>query len=99
MQTKNLNREARRIAIAVTLNLNGSPISLYSRKRTAAVAWARMIAMWLIRKRTEANYEEIGQHFNRAHTTARYAFVTVEDRLKTDAHFARLCGNIEESIH
>ena len=47
---------------------------------------ARHVAMWICRELTEASFSEIGEHFNRDHSTTMYAIGRIDGELKTNAH-------------
>jgi chromosomal replication initiator protein len=58
---------------------------MVSRKRTAAIAFARQAAMHLARELTGLSYHEIGEAFGgRDHGTVMHACRTVEKRLRDD---------------
>jgi chromosomal replication initiator protein len=58
---------------------------LLSSERTAAVAWARQLAMYLVREHTDASLPAIGRSFGgRNHTTVMHACRRVAGRLAAD---------------
>ncbi len=59
-------------------------------RRTANIALARQIAMYISRKITKLTYEEIGERFGgKNHATVMYAERIVEDRMKQDEDIKR----------
>ena len=46
---------------------------LFSEKRSKNISHPRQVAMYLIRRHTDMSYPEIGDSFNKDHTTAMYA--------------------------
>jgi chromosomal replication initiator protein len=59
---------------------------IQSRKRTAAIAYARQVGMYLARRVTRLSLEEIGGYFGgRDHSTVLYAIQKITRMLKTDA--------------
>ena len=56
---------------------------LKSKKKTDAIANARHIAIYIIRKLTEKSYKEIGQIFSRDHSTIMSSCDRVETNIKT----------------
>jgi chromosomal replication initiator protein len=59
---------------------------LVSHSRTARVAWARQVAMYLSRELTEESLPAIGREFGgRDHTTILHAWRRTEQRISTDA--------------
>jgi chromosomal replication initiator protein len=58
---------------------------LRSKKRAQNVAYARQIAMYIVREITEYSTTEIGQAFGgRDHTTVMYSCDKIEERMKAD---------------
>lgn len=55
--------------------------------RSATVARARQVAMYLMRIETGASYTRIGRAFNRDHTTAIHAVRETGRRMERDAEF------------
>ncbi len=67
--------------------------SLKSDSRTRALAYPRMLAMYLARKRIRASYSEIGQHFGgRNHSTVISAEKKVETWLQAEQKSSLLPG-------
>jgi chromosomal replication initiator protein len=59
---------------------------IQSRKRTAAIAYARQVGMFLARRVTRLSLEEIGGYFGgRDHSTVLYAIQKITRMVKTDA--------------
>lgn len=59
---------------------------IQSRKRTAAIAYARQVGMYLARRVTRLSLEEIGGYFGgRDHSTVLYAIQKITRMIKTDA--------------
>ncbi len=59
---------------------------LQSRRRTAAIAYARQVGMYLARRVTRLSLEEIGGFFGgRDHSTVLYAIQKIEKLVKSDA--------------
>jgi len=66
-----------------------STADIYGARRTARVARARHIAMWLVRKCTDLSLMEIGEHFGgRDHGTVMHACRNVDAWIQQDAEFA-----------
>ncbi len=69
------------------------PEALRSDSRTRALAYPRMLAMYLARKHTGAAYTEIGRHFgDRNHSTVISADKKVQGWLRDEQHNALLPG-------
>jgi chromosomal replication initiator protein len=74
------------------------PSALQSKARDQRTAFARHLSMYLCRKVTGAPFESIGQHFNRDHSTAVYAFNRIQRRMTSDAAFRSCIEKIEARI-
>jgi chromosomal replication initiation ATPase DnaA len=71
---------------------------LQSRSREQRVAFARQLAMYLCRKITGAPFENIGEHFNRDHSTVIHAYQLIERRMACDAAFRLFIMKLEGRI-
>ena len=58
--------------------------ALRSQSRSAGVAWARQVAMYLSRELTEETLPAIGRAFGRNHTTVMHACKRTADRIAVD---------------
>ena len=68
-------------------------------KRTRGVVVPRMLAMYLVRKHTDASYPEIGRAFGgRDHSTAINACRRIGWQLKTDDRLAASLQSIEQAL-
>jgi chromosomal replication initiator protein len=74
------------------------PSELRSRRRTQKVAVPRQLAMYLCRRLTRASYPQIGELFDRDHSTVMHATDATERRRKTDAVFHATVAEIERRI-
>lgn len=61
-----------------------SHADLLSAKRSRSIAYPRQIAIYLCRQVLDLPYEDIGQKFNRDHSTAIYAVGAIEEKLKKE---------------
>ncbi|QGJ68476.1 Chromosomal replication initiator protein DnaA [Planctomycetales bacterium 10988] len=59
-----------------------TPELMQSKRRSNRIAQPRMLAMWLIRKHTNASFSEIGSLFSRRHSTAIAASKRVDEWVK-----------------
>jgi chromosomal replication initiator protein len=72
---------------------------LLSSARSARVAWARQVAMYLARRHTDATLPAIGQRFGgRNHTTVMYACRKASERLAADSTAQALVQDIERRL-
>lgn len=73
-----------------------SPDQLKSKSRKQQVVLARNVAFYLARKHTELSLKEIGQHFNRNHSTVIKGVTNVERELSAETPLGRqLAQNME----
>jgi chromosomal replication initiator protein len=61
-----------------------SMVDLRSSSRSAQVAWARQVAMYLARELTDATLPAIGREFGRNHTTVLHACRRTAERMAAD---------------
>jgi chromosomal replication initiator protein len=79
-------RTLQEIQEATCERLGVSPEALLSPERTARVAWARQVAMYLARELTDATLPAIGRAFGgRNHTTVMHACKRASERIAKDA--------------
>ena len=72
---------------------------LTSSKRTADIALARQIAMFLCREMTELSLQNIGQAFRKKdHTTVIHAQKKIEQLLKTNSEIKKVVDNIRTKL-
>jgi chromosomal replication initiator protein len=79
--------------------LGVSPEALRSPDRSARVAWARQVAMYLARELTDATLPAIGRAFGgRNHTTVMHACKRTTERIATDAEAYELVRGLTELL-
>ena len=66
--------------------------------RAATVRAARHVAMALCRDLAHKSYPEIGRHFSRDHTTARYAVRITERRIAVDSALNDVVERIKSKV-
>lgn len=72
---------------------------LLSQKRTADLALARQVAMYMARNKTGESLQQIGYAFNKKdHTTVIHACKKVEDLIKTDLRVRSFVDNIASKL-
>ncbi len=74
-----------RIALAFHLSFD----ELLSRRRTARVAWARQVAWYALHEGFDMSYPEIGEAFERNHTTVMYGVHKVRAIAAEDSELAK----------
>jgi len=72
---------------------------LKSSKRTADLALARQVAMYLARELTESSLQQIGMAFNKKdHTTVLHACRKIEEMLKEDVKMRKIVDKLADNI-
>jgi chromosomal replication initiator protein len=72
---------------------------LTGKSRRRSVATPRALAMFLMRRHTNASFQAIGRKFGgRDHTTVGHACRQAEKRLREDAVLRRLCSRVETEL-
>lgn len=72
---------------------------LMSKSRKKKVALPRQIAMFLFKKDLKMSYPEIGEYFQRDHTTAIHAFNKISKETQTDGKINNDIDYIYKTIH
>jgi chromosomal replication initiator protein len=87
------------IQAATCARLDISPEALTSPDRSARVAWARQVAMYLARELTDATLPAIGRAFGgRNHTTVLHACRRATERIATDAEAHELVRSLTAAL-
>ncbi len=89
---------AEKIVEEVSRTYNVSVDEIYSRKKSANIAHARQIAIYIINKVMNISSTEIGKKFNRDHTTVLYTVEVIEDALKINDAERRLVEDIIKNV-
>ena len=71
---------------------------IISKRKTAELAKARQIAMYIARETTELSYKPIGEAFGKDHTTVLYAVKKVEAFLKDNPHEKEIIDDIIKNL-
>lgn len=82
--------------VAKTYNVTESDI--LSNRRTAALALARQVAMYIARETTNLSYKAIGESFGKDHTTVLYNVNKVETFLKDKPYEKELVEDIIKNL-
>jgi chromosomal replication initiator protein len=84
---------------ATSERLGVSPDALRSPDRTARVAWARQVAMYLARELTDATLPAIGKAFGgRNHTTVLHACRRASERIAADGEASELVQRLAADL-
>jgi hypothetical protein len=82
------------IVSAVAEATHIAPAEIHGRSRRQRIAYARQLAMYLMRQITRASYPLIGDFFGRNHSTVIYACDSIRARLPFDAEGRRALDKI-----
>ena len=98
--TESAELNARQVQEAVADRLDLTIHELLSPRRTARIARARQLAMYLTRELTDLSLPAIAQAFNRRdHTTVLHAIRRVERSALEDARVARTLEELTSELH
>ena len=87
-----------KIVSEVARTFDVSENEILSRHKTAEVAKARQIAMYIARETTELSYKAIGESFGRDHTTALFSVNKIEELIKTSPYEKELIEDIIKNL-
>lgn len=82
--------------VAKTYNVSESDI--LSNRRTASLALARQVAMYIAKQTTNLTYKAIGESFGKDHTTVLYNVNKIEDFLKDKPYQKELVDDIIKNL-
>ena len=66
--------------------------------RSQKVSSARQLAMYLCRELTNQSFENIGEFFNKKHTTAMYAHGQIKDKINAKNEFSNAIREIKQAL-
>ena len=87
-----------KIISEVAKTYNVSEGDILSNKRTAALALARQVAMYIARETTELSYKAIGDSFGKDHSTVLYNVGKIENFLKDKPYQKELVDDIIKNL-
>ncbi len=82
----------------VARNYSIQETDILSRRKTANIALARQVAMYIAKETTELSYKSIGESFNKDHTTVLYACREIEKKIKQDPFEKEIIEEIIKNI-
>lgn len=82
----------------VARNYSIQETDILSQRRTATIALARQVAMYIAKETTELSYKSIGESFGKDHTTVLYACRAIEQRIKHDPFEKEIIEEIIKNI-
>lgn len=86
------------IIFQVSKTFSVSEKDIISKRKTAAVAFARQVAMYIARETTELSYKAIGESFGKDHTTVLYNVQKIEEHLKSNPFDKELVEDIIKNL-
>lgn len=94
------NVDPQKIVELVALEWQTSVEALLSRDRSQKVALPRQVAMYLLRKETEASLPQIGEVLGgRDHTTVMYAIDKITNEIETKADLRKRVINVKQQLY
>ncbi len=87
-----------RIIEEVARSYDVSESDILSRRRTAELAHARQVAMYIARETTELPYQAIGEAFNKDHTTVLYNVRQIEEFLVVHPYEKEIIDDIIKNL-
>lgn len=92
--------QAQHVIVAVSQYFNISSKELMEKGRKKEIAYARHLAMYLMRSELSVSYPSIGNHFGgRDHTTALHAFEKISKDTETDEKVREDIAILKEMIY
>ncbi len=86
------------IIMEVAHTYNVSEADILSNRRTASLALARQVAMYIARETTDLSYKAIGESFGKDHTTVLYNVNRIEEFLKDKPYQKELVEDIIKNL-
>lgn len=86
------------IIMEVARTYNVSEADILSNRRTASLALARQVAMYIARETTDLSYKMIGASFGKDHTTVLYNVNRIEEFLKDKPYQKELVEDIIKNL-
>lgn len=87
-----------KIISEVAKTYNVSEGDILSNRRTASLALARQVAMYIARETTDLSYKAIGESFGKDHTTVLYNVNRIEEFLKDKPYQKELVDDIIKNL-
>lgn len=74
------------------------PVDLKSKKRSKNIVYPRSIAMYLLREKTKLSLSEVGNIFDRDHSTVLTAINKISEQEKTDPELQGTLGTLRQKM-
>ena len=87
-----------KIVSEVARSYNVSENDILSSRKTAQLALARQVAMYIARETTDLSYKMIGEHFGRDHTTVLYNVNKIEKFLEDKPYEKEMIENMIKNL-
>ncbi|MCM1114846.1 MAG: chromosomal replication initiator protein DnaA [Clostridium sp.] len=88
----------KRIVDEVSRTTGISVEDIYSKVQKSNIAQARRITFYIVRKVTNISYEDIGEEFNKDHSTVMYNIKKIEEKMAVDSKLSRTVNDIINNI-
>lgn len=88
----------KRIVDEVSRTTGISVEDIYSKIQKANISHARKITFYIVRKVTNMSYEDIGEEFNKHHSTVMYNIEQIEKEMDKNSKLARQVNDIINNI-
>jgi chromosomal replication initiation ATPase DnaA len=75
------DRDQGRVVLAVADTLGVSPAAIMAKGRSARIAWARQVSLWICHDELGRSGKDVARHFACDHTNVYYACQKVVERL------------------
>jgi len=86
------------IVSEVSKTFSVSEKDIISKRKTAQVAFARQVAMYIARETTELSYKAIGDSFGKDHTTVLHNVQKIENHLSSNPFDKELVEDIIKNL-
>ena len=86
------------IIFQVSKTFSVSEKDIISKRKTAAVAFARQVAMYIARETTELPYSAIGEAFGKNHTTVLYTEKKVKELMRENPYENNIIEDIIKNL-
>lgn len=87
-----------KIVTEVSRTYNISTDDIFSKKKSADIAFARQVSIYIVSQIMDMSSTEIGKHFNKDHTTVLYTVEKIKKMLKSNESEKRLIDDIIKNI-
>ncbi len=87
-----------KIVDEVSRTYNVAPEDIYSRKKSADIAFARQVSMYIVAQVMSLSSTDIGKKFNKDHTTVLYTIEKIKNIIKDNENEKKLIDDIIKNV-